>query len=52
MPINWQTVEGVFNDELYTFIGAIEAPVAENRLALHEVNGNPTIGIGFDLKVG
>jgi len=48
MTINWQSVTGGFNDRLWDFLKALEAPTLDATL----VNGNLTIGLGFDLRTG
>ena len=55
MTIQWQpapTGYGTFKDTLFEFFKLLEAPIQQDRLNLHVVNGNLTIGIGFDLKAG
>jgi Ca2+-binding RTX toxin-like protein len=41
-----------FDDVLYNFLVPLEAATATQRQTVTLVNGNPTIGIGFDLKAG
>ncbi len=48
MALNWQPVNGDFYDQLYNVLKAFEAPHYDARL----VNGNLTIGLGFDLRTG
>ena len=51
MAITWQSAAN-FNDDLYTILQSIEAPNQNQRFNIHLVNGNPTIGVGFDLLAG
>ncbi len=55
MTIQWQpapTNYGTFNDTLFEFFKLLEANDLQKRLNLHNVLGNLTIGIGFDLRAG
>jgi hypothetical protein len=52
MSLNWQPVAGNFDDFLYNFLKPLEAATATQRQQPTLVNGNVTIGIGFDLKAG
>ncbi len=51
MALNWRTVPN-YSAALYDFIQKLEAPQWDQRRQIHLVNGNPTIGIGFDLRAG
>jgi len=49
MALNWQApTGGNFDDTFYAFLKVMEG----NTLAPVPVNGNPTIGVGFDLVAG
>jgi len=48
MALNWQAVNGDFFGQLYLVLKAFEAPT----LSAVPVNGNLTIGLGFDLNTG
>ena len=52
MALNWRQVPGNFNDRLFEILKQLEAPKQQDRFNIHLVDGNPTIGIGFDLKKG
>ncbi|HMV59518.1 MAG TPA: hypothetical protein PKD38_20165, partial [Nitrospira sp.] len=52
MALNWKGVAGNYDDTLYAFMKQLEAPLQSQRLNVLQVNGNPTIGIGFDLYAG
>ncbi|MEE9654214.1 hypothetical protein V4836_08600 [Kluyvera ascorbata] len=51
MSLNWHFLND-FTDRLYAFICRMEASSENERLILSRVNGNPTIGAGFDLVAG
>ena len=51
MSLNWHFLND-FTDRLYAFICRMEASSENERLTLSRVNGNPTIGAGFDLVAG
>ncbi|MDT8703163.1 hypothetical protein, partial [Kluyvera ascorbata] len=51
MSLNWHALTN-FSDKLYMFICRMEASTENERLTLSRVNGNPTIGAGFDLVAG
>lgn len=51
MSLNWHALTN-FPDKLYMFICGMEASTENERLTLSRVNGNPTIGAGFDLVAG
>ena len=51
MSLNWHALTN-FSDKLYMFICRMEASTENERLTLSRVNGNPTIGAGFDLVSG
>jgi len=51
MALFWRNVPS-FNTKLYEFILKLEAPQWNDRRQIHFVGGNPTIGIGFDLRRG
>ncbi|MGB7816819.1 MAG: hypothetical protein WBL28_10765 [Methylotenera sp.] len=51
MTINWRN-QANFDDTLYQSLEQLEAPLANDRLNGLMVNGNFTIGIGFDLVAG
>jgi len=49
MALNWQAPSGGnFDDTFYAYLQAMEG----DTLAPVPVNGNPTIGVGFDLVTG
>ncbi|HUX65824.1 MAG TPA: hypothetical protein VMV42_01630, partial [archaeon] len=49
MALNWQAPSGSnFDDTFYAYLKAMES----DTLAPVPVNGNPTIGVGFDLVAG
>ncbi len=53
MTIAWRAINGTsFLDALYNFLVPMEAPLLNQRLYPTLVNGNVTIGVGFDLKAG
>jgi VCBS repeat-containing protein len=52
MALNWRQVPGNFNDRLFEILKQLEAPSQSDRFNVHIVNGNPTIGIGFDMRRG
>ena len=52
MSLNWQSVPGNFDDYLYNFLVPLEAATTQQRWQPTLVNGDITIGIGFDLKAG
>ena len=52
MATTWTAVTGNFNDVLYAFIKQLEASQLSDRLNPKLVEGNPTIGVGFDLVAG
>ncbi len=47
MSLTWHALTN-FADKLYMFICRMEASSENERLTLSRVNGNPTIGAGFD----
>lgn len=54
MTLKWHSINN-FTDTLYTMLFALETTSEEDRLKsleLSDVNGNPTIGVGFDLYAG
>ncbi|HDG1697676.1 TPA: hypothetical protein PFE29_004581, partial [Kluyvera ascorbata] len=51
MSLTWHALNN-FADKLYMFICRMEASSENERLTLSRVNGNPTIGAGFDLVSG
>ncbi|MBJ3591097.1 hypothetical protein JGC56_08045 [Salmonella enterica subsp. enterica serovar Saintpaul] len=51
--LNWHGMsETEFNDMSYRLIKALETTTEDSRHKMQNVKGNPTIGIGFDLKTG
>lgn len=53
MSLHWQAVPAQdFETYLYNFLVPLEAASAQQRLQTSLVNGDITIGVGFDLKAG
>ena len=53
MALNWQAPSGGnFDDTFYNYLIVMEGPVNGDLLDPIRVNGNPTIGVGFDLVAG
>ena len=51
MTINWHPTSGsLFIDALYNYLQPLEAATLDQRLYPSLVDGNVTIGVGFDLK--
>lgn len=54
MTLKWHSINS-FTDTLYTMLFALETKSKEDRLKsleLSDVDGHPTIGVGFDLYTG
>ena len=51
MSLNWNSLTN-FSDKLYMFICRMESDSEYKRCHLQTVDGNPTIGAGFDLVAG
>lgn len=55
MALNWQAPSGSnFADTFYAYLKVMEGPAPGTGDIFHSllVNGNPTIGVGFDLVAG
>lgn len=55
MALNWQAPSGSnFADSFYNYLKFMEGPALGTGDLFHpiSVNGNPTIGVGFDLVAG